>query len=236
MQLAAISGPALPACDFRKRQLPVAASPCGSWTMPHSRCTTQARELLDTQSALDNISVVRPHSVHALLSCLDELSLQLGRVSWRCAWSGVCSSTSPRRNNADACTCLLLPAARRPRRPRADPAWPYFPLTPQAPEARCLLIIDSISAVLAPIVGPQQHQQGGGGLTFCLPLMQIQSWVQMRLLPLLAATPWTTSHLPVSRRVAVQLLLYCILLHDHSTVSPPQAKFSSPPSRACCGT
>lgn len=40
----------------------------------------QAADLLDVPSALDNISVVRPHSAAALLSCLDELSLHLGRV------------------------------------------------------------------------------------------------------------------------------------------------------------
>jgi hypothetical protein len=60
-------------------------------------------------AALDNISVVRPHSVHALISCLDELSRQLAR----------------------------------------------------GPVARCLLIIDSVSAVLASVVGAQMHTQGG---------------------------------------------------------------------------
>lgn len=79
------------------------------------RChtTAQARELLDTESALDNISVVRPHSVHALLSCLDELSLQLGRVSWH---SGCCVITSLLKyfstaQHATACCCCQAPAA-----------------------------------------------------------------------------------------------------------------------------
>ncbi|GBF92623.1 DNA repair protein RAD51 [Raphidocelis subcapitata] len=61
-----------------------------------------------SDAALDNISVVRPHSVHALMSCLDELSRQLAR----------------------------------------------------GPAARCLLVIDSVSAVLAPVVGAQMHTQG----------------------------------------------------------------------------
>jgi hypothetical protein len=107
-------------------------------------------DLLSVDAALDNISVVRPHSAHALLSALDELSLQLARV--RRARSAAAGAAASRPAPA-------LPAGDRTRLVPCEPPLNHPSPPWQGPEARCLLVVDSVSAVLAPLVGAQQHQQ-----------------------------------------------------------------------------
>lgn len=121
---------------------------------------------------VDNITVVPCHSIHALLSSLDQLA-QEATVEVRPPWlRGVCrccpvcsgNSCSLQRDQSlqavmHACMHACMPAHQGVH--SADSrVWACGPCL-QAPDKwPKLAVVDSISALLSPVIGASQHNQG----------------------------------------------------------------------------